>query len=149
MKKISASVISLALIFIFAATAYPRINLTGITTTATPLSQAVRYVVDITLPPMNTPICGAYAVLVLDANGNQVAPPQAYIPGVATYTFYEFTGRPFIGDRIARMVQQPSPPEGPVCRQQLFTQPESLYNMFIPGQSYRFTLYPSFQPFKN
>jgi hypothetical protein len=149
MKKISASVLSLALIFIFAATAYSRVNLTGLRTTATPLSQGVRYVVDITLPPMDAPLCRAYAVVILDPNGSPVAPPQAFTQGVNSYTFYEFSGRPFMGDRIARLVRQPSQPGGPVCSTQLFTQPDAMISIFVPGDSYRFTLYPSFQPFKN
>jgi hypothetical protein len=84
--------------------------------------------------------------VILDGNGNPVVQPRTLIPGVSTYTFYE-SNRGFVGTRTARMV--PAPILGPVCKQQLFTPPQSESGLFLPGEKYLFNLYPTFKPYNH
>jgi hypothetical protein len=141
MKKIRASIISLAMVFVFASTAFPLIHMNS-TILPTASVSSIRYTVTVNLPS-ETVLCGHYLVIVIDAAGKQVAPAQSFDPGVLSYTFYEVT-RSFVGIRTARMIYVQE--DGPVCKQQLTTPPESMFTYYMNGETYLFNLYPSYQP---
>ena len=97
------------------------------------------YKVTVTLPTDKS-ICNIYWVEMVDANGRFVAPPQTYIPGTSTYTFYEkFNQRS--GIRAARLVLSPNADHF-ACPTELFTQPDVQVIQFNDRETYSFNLYP-------
>jgi hypothetical protein len=141
MKKITASIISLAFIFIFANTAFSLIHMNS-TILPTASVSSIRYTVNVYMPA-ETELCGHYLVIVTNASGKQVVAAQSFNPGQTTYNFYEVT-RNFVGMRIARLIYVEE--EGPVCDKQLTTHPAYMYTYYVTGQSYLFDLYPSYAP---
>lgn len=140
MKKLTTSIISLAMIFIFAGSAYSLINLNS-TIFPKATAASIIYVVNIYVSS-ETSVCGDYIVMVTDGAGNLIAPPQPYIPGVVTYTFNE-PGHDFAGTRTAKMTGAPF--MAPVCRQQLNTPSQSVFTWYVTGETYPFSLYPKFE----
>jgi hypothetical protein len=140
MKKITLSLISLAMVLFFGLSAYPHVNLDqGIY--PKPKAATITYSVDVIVSP-ETPLCGSYLVMMTDEAGNMVAPAQPFVHGVTTYMFNE-VWHDFIGVRTARMVYAPNK-EG-VCSQQLYAEPDAMFNFFMTGQMYHFDLYPTVQ----
>lgn len=86
--------------------------------------------------------CNTYQVEILDGRGRLVAPPQTYRPGVSKYDFYE--RGPVTGVRIAVLVLAPSHSHF-ICDRELFTTPVILSGKFLPGQTYRYDLFPQTQ----
>jgi hypothetical protein len=100
---------------------------------------SVKYEVKVHFSSDN-PVCNLYQVQLLDANGRPVAPPQAFIQGKETYTFYEVI-RATDGVRIARMILTPNVDHF-VCNQELFTPPVVKAIHFNNHQTYIFDLFP-------
>ncbi len=141
MKKIIASIFSLALIFIFASSANPK---PGMNSTIYPWPAAASIYYNITVTMLtDQPLCGAYLIMITDGNGKQVAPVQYYVEGVTNYMFTE-VGRNFTGVRTAKMIAAPTKNE-PVCDQLLSTEPDSKFTYYVIGQTYPFHLYPKFE----
>ena len=139
MKRVITSAISLAMLFIFASSAFSLFNPNRTILPAPSPQTSIMYVVTVTISSEQS-ICGKYIIVIVDENGNPVVMPRTFIPGVSTYTFYE-TNRGFVGTRTARMV--PAPILGPVCLQQLFTPPHTESGLYLPGEKYLFYLYPT------
>jgi hypothetical protein len=109
-------------------------------------SQMVRYVVTVHPPTAGNTICGAYQVVMLNAQGGKIAPARIYQPGKSDYTFYE-PGPVRLTYRIARLIPLlGGVPIGSdkdnVCIYPLATPPDIQRNTFNPGSSYSFNLYP-------
>jgi len=141
MKKITITIISLAMIFIFASTATSLINAN---TTSFPKAAAttIKYIVNVNLAQEQA-ICGSYIVMLTDGDGNMIAPAQPYIQGVYSYVFYEI-GHDFVGNRVARMEISESM-DDPVCDQPLVTPPIERFTFYKTGQTYLFNLYPTME----
>ena len=73
-----------------------------------------------------------YLVMMTDETGREVAPPQAYKPGVSDYTFTE--GGTIRGTRVARMVKMPIGPKSYGIR------PNARTGVFYGGTSYLFMI---------
>lgn len=136
------SVLSLALI-LFAAHAFATTPADKKKPEGT--SKYVRYEVKITLSTEKT-ICNTYQVILVDINGRAVAPPQTFLSGKDTYTFYEQT-RQDAGVRIARLVLAPNIDHF-ACMQELFTAPDVQIIHFVDRETYSFNLFPQFKPTK-
>jgi hypothetical protein len=131
--------ISLATIFIFASSAYSLIHLnSGINPKASALT--ILYTVNVNMNSERE-LCGNYIVMLTDSDGNPVVPGKPYIQGITSYHFTE-AGYGFIGVREAHLVAVPN--LDPVCDEQLNTEPEAMFNMYMPGTNYTFDLYPVF-----
>jgi hypothetical protein len=139
MKKLTATIISLALIFIFASSSYSLIHVnSGIYPKASALT--ILYTVNVN---MNTEkeLCGNYLVMITDGDGNQVVKGTPYIEGVTTYQLTE-ASYGFVGVREAHLIAVPN--LDPVCDEQLNTEPAAMFTKFMPGTNYLFELYPRF-----
>jgi hypothetical protein len=137
------SVISLALI-LFAATSASSGNIgtNGSRLSPTPL---VNHHVNINVNS-DKKTCNVYQVEILNGNGQLVAPAKTYIPGVSQYDFYE--RGPATGVRVAVLVLAPVYSHFS-CETELFTAPVIKSGTFLPGQTYRYDLYPQTQPIKD
>jgi hypothetical protein len=134
MKTLARSIISLIMIF---AGIYPgfssnsRIN-PGV------VKDGISYRVNIHISK-DIPYCNSYLVVVSDGK-NLVAPPQVYVSGIKSYSFFEPTGAPKTsGERVADLIEVPVDFN---CPDQLFTTPEVLYGPFLNDATYVFDLYP-------
>ena len=87
--------------------------------------------------------CNVYVVEILDGKGQLVAPAEVYTPGVSKYDFYE--RGPAAGSRVAVLVLAPANSHF-ICETELFTTPVVLSGSFLPGQTYRYDLFPQAQP---
>jgi hypothetical protein len=98
------------------------------------------------IAPNDKSICNVYLVEILNGNGQLVAPAKRYIPGVSKYDFYE--RGPASGARVAVLVLAPMQSHF-MCETELFTAPVVLQGPFLPGQTYRYDLFPQPTPHKN
>jgi hypothetical protein len=124
--------LSLALIFAIGITA---LHAQGILATKKPIENKANYVTYVVR------VVGAgtvqnhgaeYLVMMTDETGREVAPSQAYRPGISDYTFTE--GGTVRGTRVARMVRMPVGPKSYGIR------PNSRTGVFYGGTSYLFML---------
>jgi len=109
-----------------------------------PLIRAVRHHVNVHVS-MEQKLCNIYQIEIRDESGQRVAPAKVYVPGVTGYDFYE--RGPFTGIRVAVLVIAPSGGTFS-CERELFTAPVPQSGKFIPGNSYRYDLFPQTQPFR-
>jgi hypothetical protein len=89
--------------------------------------------------------CNMYVVEILNGNGQLVAPAKPYRPGVNAYDFYE--KGPVNGVRIAVLVLAPAYSHFS-CETEYFTAPAIIKGTFLPGETYRYDLFPQTQPNK-
>jgi hypothetical protein len=107
------------------------------------VTKNVRYVVNVNLS-LEKSLCNRYQVVVLGANGKEVAEPQAFDPSISTYNFYENT-RLESGIRVARLVLVPWVKHF-ACETELYTAPVATFIEFRDGDSYTFELFPNTNP---
>ena len=100
----------------------------------------VRYEVNVHFSS-DKPLCNFYQVQMLDANGNLVATPQAFIQGKTTYSFYEQT-HVSAAIRIARMILTPNIDRF-VCSEDLSVTPVAKLINFVEHSTYVFDLVPT------
>ena len=130
--------LSLTLIFIGVTTVYSKSNSN---TAKGQESGVIKYQVNVhsinhlLLPPMQV------FVEITDENGNPVARPQVFTPGIWVYTFAE--SGPVIGARIARMVLSLN------GTFEEYPYPDIKKCKFLNGDSYLFNLYPAEQRLGN
>ena len=131
------SVLSLVLIFAGVNVVYSN---NGLTDNAKQVSRAtIRYEVNIILPK-DANFCNTYLVQVSDENGNPVAHPQVFFPGINKYVFNEtVSGRAKV--RVATFeILQNFAIKG--CPVNLITKPDVIMGTFFPFETYYFNLYP-------
>lgn len=104
-----------------------------------PKSEAITYVVTVHMFA-EADLCNQYAVILRDANGGMVAPPQAFIHGKDKYVFTE--RGPVYSRRVTNFVIVPIQSDY-VCPIELYTSPAAKDGPFLNGVSYYFDLYPS------
>lgn len=139
MKKVTATIISLAAIFIFASSAFSLIHMnSGIHPKASAIT--ILYTVNVNINSEKE-LCGNYLVTITDADGNQVVQGKPYIEGVTSYQLTE-PSYGFVGVREAHLIAVPN--LDPVCDEQLITEPAAMFTMYMPGTNYLFELYPRF-----
>ena len=83
--------------------------------------------------------CNMYQVEILNGAGQMVAPPKQLLPGVSGYDFYE--RGPVSGVRIAVLVLSPAYSHFS-CETEYHTAPALIKGTFLPGETYRYDLFP-------
>ena len=139
MKKI----IVLAIVVLMVAFAAGRVYSTpswGIPSFA-PKTQVITYVVTVHMFA-DADLCNQYAIILRNANGGFVAPPQAYQHGKSIYIFTE--KGPVYSRRVSNFVVVPYQNDY-VCPTELYTSPAAQDGPFLNGSTYYFDLYPSSQ----
>ncbi len=101
----------------------------------------IRYAVNINTDQIN-PFAGKLSlfVMVTDEHGKQVAPVQAFRPGISVYYFNE--PGPVIGTRVASMICNPIGP----ASLPFYCAPDSRTGKFVNGGTYIFNLTPTTKP---
>lgn len=133
MKKINISILSLLMIFAVSTAAF---SSPPAKTTGKEKAPAVTYIVMIHMPDIPV-LCNTYQVVLRDAAGNNVAPPQTYIVGQNTYYFLE------IGQVNAkRTADFVITHTGGTCQTEYSAIPATRNGPFYPGGVYLFDLSP-------
>lgn len=91
------------------------------------------------------PLCNTYLIEIRDGKGQLIAPAQRYVSGITKYTFAE--RGPATGVRVA-LLKRANFGDHYICEYELFTTPAYVTGPFLIGQTYRFDLFPSYEPNK-
>ena len=133
MKKIAA----LGMMLLLAATTTFAADAGGIKNP--PIAAVIRHMV--VLPIHNDMLfCGTYVIEIRNENGQLVAPPKLFVPGIRQYLFFE---RVFTGEAVrSANLRQVSNTDPWQCESLLYSEPSVIKGMFEAGKTYRYMLDP-------
>jgi Phr family secreted Rap phosphatase inhibitor len=139
MKKLTLSILSLALVLILSTSAFSTQDNIPKQQKRTP---SVTYLISVTAPA-GFGSCSSYLVTISDIFGNYVAAPQLYYDGRANYVFEE--EGPVTGGRVANL-EKLHPLNNKVCSIQYYTPSDAIFYKFLNLTSYEFFLNPQLVP---
>lgn len=139
MKKHISSFSAIAVIALLVA--FMSLSFTKATNiTNQPKNLLIRYAVAVYPPSDNATQCGSYIVMMVNSAGQIVAPAQQYSMAVTNYYFYEL-GPVFGGTRTARLVSG-TLDAFDICSNPWVTEPKTINDNFLNGNTYHFELFP-------
>lgn len=135
MKKISLTIISIAVITFLSTTAFTTVKNNPLTR-HTDGDPGVVYVVDVNTDNANG-YCHSYFVVVTDEYGVPVVAPKEFFSEMTTYVFHEKT--PNCGTRIAMLIEKEQLGLH-YCSQEAYALPHEIRAHFRQGATYKFGL---------
>lgn len=141
MKKLTISVLSLAVVLFITTTSFT-ISKKGERTQRHNTTPITTYVVNVD-GTNAAGFCGVYYVVVTSPCGNMVTMPQVYQEGVSNYVLQEVG--PVQGVRVAKLMKLFGP-DNTVCSQNMVTSPDALMINYSNNTLSIFRLSPRLSP---